>query len=159
MKQKLICFDYDGTITEFPEFMESCLNRSKILGYRNILCTMRFAEEEDEYITELREKFDGVYFTGRMAKQPYLANLGIFPDLWFDDEPKWIIQDAVKVVDPSVAPVPEPDAMALLKILLMKINPITASHRHGSPIHKNNLTSLCNIQIDIEQQIGMYKSK
>jgi len=155
VKQKLICFDYDGTITDFPEFMESCRNRASILGYRVILCTMRYPEEEDEYIAELRSKFDAVYFTGRKAKQPFLKNLGIEPDLWFDDEPRWITTDAIQVENPSTTPLPQPDALALLKILLMRINPITASHRHGTPIPKNKLTTLCNVQIDIEQQIGM----
>lgn len=155
MKQKLICFDYDGTITDFPELMDSTLRRATTLGYRCILCTMRYPEEEDQYITALRDKFDDVYFTGRKAKQPYLRAIGLDPDIWIDDEPKWITTDAIPAENPSVAPLHEPDTMALLKILLTRINPITAAHRSGTPMDKNRLTTLCNLQIDIEQQIGM----
>ena len=50
---------------------------------------------------------------------------------------------------------PEVDYKALLEKLLMKINPVTCAHRHGTPICKRKLDDLCNLQIDIEQEIGM----
>lgn len=44
----------------------------------------------------------------------------------------------------------------LLKLLLMKVNLVSCSHRHGfKPELNRHLDGLANIQIDIEQEIGM----
>ena len=104
MKQKLICVDYDDTYTAFPELMDTLIRRADMLGYRVILCTMRYPDEEDMYIASIREKFAAVYFTGRLAKQPFLKALGIEPDLWIDDQPKWIVTDAIKTEDDTKSP-------------------------------------------------------
>jgi hydroxymethylpyrimidine pyrophosphatase-like HAD family hydrolase len=155
MKKKLICFDYDGTYTDFPELMDTVLRRANMLDYRCILCTMRYPDEEDMYIASIADKFEAVYFTGRLAKQPYLKELGIEPDLWIDDEPKWIVTDAIKT-DVEVSPMAktEPNYKKLLKRLLMIMNPVTAAHRHGTPICTRRLDDLCNEQIIAEEQIG-----
>lgn len=95
MKQKIICLDYDGTYTDFPELMDTIITRSKYLGYKVILATMRYPDEEDDGIKKLREKLDGVYFTDRCAKREYLAeHYSIFPDIWIDDNPAWIIMNS-----------------------------------------------------------------
>ena len=85
MGQTTICMDYDDTYTKAPELMEMIISKSKALGYRIILCTMRCEDEEDMYIASLRDKFDAVYFTSRMAKKPYLEMFNEYPDIWIDD--------------------------------------------------------------------------
>jgi len=35
-----------------------------------------------------------VVFTGRQAKRAFAEALGIFPDVWIDDNPHWIGEDA-----------------------------------------------------------------
>jgi hypothetical protein len=43
----------------------------------------------------------------------------------------------------------------LLQLLLMKVNRVTCSHRHGDKPSTRDLDTLANIQIDIEQELGM----
>ena len=93
MNPKLICIDYDDTYTDFPELMETIIRRSQALGYEVILATMRYPDEEDSGLKMLAERINVIY-TSRKAKKPYLELLGKYPDIWIDDNPKWIIQDS-----------------------------------------------------------------
>lgn len=90
---KIICLDYDGTYTDFPELCNSIIRQGKNLGYDVILATMRTPEEEDSGLRMLSDTIRVIY-TSRQAKQPYLENLGIYPDVWIDDQPKWILHNA-----------------------------------------------------------------
>lgn len=88
---KIICIDYDGSYTEFPELFECIINKCKELKYSVICATMRYPYEEDEELKNLGKKIDKVIYTSRNAKLPFLLNLGIEPDLWIDDNPKWLL--------------------------------------------------------------------
>lgn len=91
---KIICLDYDGSYTEFPELFESIINKSKSLGYKVILATMRYENEIDSGLEHVRDNLGvELWFTGRKAKQPYLEAKGITPHLWIDDKPYWLLND------------------------------------------------------------------
>lgn len=91
---KIICIDYDGTYTHFPELLECIVNKSKSLGYKVILTTMRYENEIDIGIKEISLIVDQVIFTSRKAKLPFLLNMGIKPDIWVDDNPYWILNNS-----------------------------------------------------------------
>lgn len=56
---------------------------------------MRNKLEEDDGLKYIQEvlKVDVIY-TNREAKQPFLLELGIKPDLWLDDNPEYIVNNA-----------------------------------------------------------------
>lgn len=91
---KIICLDYDGSYTDFPTLFDVIIDTATKQGHKVILATMRYEEEKDGVLKKLEKKLDKIYFTGRKAKQPYLASLGVYPDLWLDDNPRWILNDA-----------------------------------------------------------------
>jgi hypothetical protein len=91
---KTICIDYDGTYTEMPDLLDCIIKKSKELGYRVILATMRYEHESNDDLKKVINKVDSVYFTGRKAKATYLQWKGIVPDLWIDDNPFWLLNDS-----------------------------------------------------------------
>ena len=91
----LIALDYDGTYTAdralFDEFIASAIRS----GHEIIMVTMRF-ESEDYGVSQMIEKgVSKVIFTGRRAKQPFLAAQEVYPDIWIDDKPSWITNDCL----------------------------------------------------------------
>lgn len=95
MTPKLLCLDYDGTITALPELCEYIIDKARALNIAVIICTMRYEHEEDSGLAQLKQKYSiPVYYTGRKAKRDYLVALGIVPTIWLDDNPIWIITDA-----------------------------------------------------------------
>lgn len=90
---KIICLDYDGSYTEFPELFDMIIEKSQALGYRVIVATMRCESEEDAGLRTFYKKNISVFYTGRQAKLPWLLKFGIKPDLWIDDNPKWLFEN------------------------------------------------------------------
>jgi DNA-binding LacI/PurR family transcriptional regulator len=94
---KTICIDYDGSFTDFPELFDRIIRSCKGLGYCIILATMRYPDEEDHGLKFIKEQYGiDIIYTSRLAKKPFLACRNIHPDLWIDDQPEWIIHDAIK---------------------------------------------------------------
>ena len=91
--QKLICLDYDGSYTEFTDMFDLIIKHCREKNYKVIMCTMRYPIEKDIHLTALESKLDGLYFTSRKAKEPFLKELGIIPNLWIDDKPYWLYKD------------------------------------------------------------------
>jgi len=92
---KTICLDYDGSYTAFPELFNMIINRRKELGYNVILATMRYPSEANDALRNIANEID-VYYTGRKAKKEFLEVQVVFPDLWLDACPYWILNDAAK---------------------------------------------------------------
>ena len=90
---KTICLDYDGSYNVFPELFDMIIKEFAKKGHKVILATMRYPQEEDSGLKELSGKIK-IYYTGRRAKLTYLKNIGIEPDLWIDDRPDFILNDA-----------------------------------------------------------------
>lgn len=93
--KKLICIDYDGTFTEAPDLFKYFILKAKELGYKVIACTMRYENEIDDGLQQLADIVDELYFSSRKAKQKYLADLQIYPQIWIDDMPEWIFTDTI----------------------------------------------------------------
>jgi hypothetical protein len=89
-----ICLDYDGTYTTFPELLNLIVDYCKSKNYKVILATMRYESEKDAGLSEIENKGVTIYYTNRKAKIPYLNSLGIYPDLYVDDNPKWLLIDS-----------------------------------------------------------------
>ncbi len=92
----LIAIDYDETFTLDPDLWAVFVARAISRGHYVVCATMRY--ESEGYAVE--RAFDGlgvsVYFTGRKAKKKYLNGIGIYPDVWIDDSPHFILADARK---------------------------------------------------------------
>ena len=55
---------------------------------------MRHESEGMEVVRALNGLVQQIVFTGRKAKRPSLAAAGLDPDVWIDDEPRWILEGA-----------------------------------------------------------------
>ena len=95
MSKTIVCLDYDGTYTALPAMCEMIIEFGKKHSddVQVILATMRHAEEADADLKELAKRID-VHYTGREAKQQYLAKRGIIPTMWLDDNPQWIFTNS-----------------------------------------------------------------
>ena len=89
---KIICLDYDETYTEFKQLCEFIISKQTELGYKVILCTMRYPEEKTDDLEYLEKRIQ-VYYSSRQGKQAYLESLGVHPSIWIDDCPRWIIHN------------------------------------------------------------------
>lgn len=90
----IICLDYDGSYNRFPELFDVIIKKSKSLGYDVIMATMRYEGEKDSGLECLEKVLDKIIYTNRKSKKDFLESIGIKPDIWIDDNPKWILNDA-----------------------------------------------------------------
>jgi len=54
---------------------------------------MRYETEKTDVLNHLEKKI-AVYYTGRKSKRNFLKREGIYPTIWIDDRPDYIINDA-----------------------------------------------------------------
>lgn len=87
----LICLDYDGTYTEDPALWDQFIENAITAGHVVICATMRYQAEGADVERDLGLKVAQIIYTDRQAKQPYLRNRGINPDIWIDDSPYWLL--------------------------------------------------------------------
>jgi len=90
----LIALDYDGTITLAPSFWWRFVHDALKDGHKVVIATMRYEDElneVEEFLTGLQVP---IVATGCQAKQHYLHNMGIKPDVWIDDMPLWLFVDS-----------------------------------------------------------------
>lgn len=88
----LIALDFDETYTADPLLFTAFVAMAQKAGHSVVVATMRHEEEGSDVRSELG--WLPIYFTGRKAKRPFLAAAGVHPDIWIDDNPAWIVQDA-----------------------------------------------------------------
>lgn len=89
----LISLDYDDTFTKDPEFWLSFVKQAQERGHIVKCITMRFPEGKDTMDPRLLELVE-VIFTSHKGKKKFVRNLGIFVDIWIDDNPDYICSDA-----------------------------------------------------------------
>lgn len=89
----IIAIDFDDTYTQDPELWLGFIEQAQARGHRVICATMRTRAEGENIDQRLKDAVEIVY-TYRMAKQRILQNKGIFPNVWIDDSPMWILHDA-----------------------------------------------------------------
>jgi len=92
----LIALDYDGTYTADKEMWDVFIHQARLRGHQIVVATMRFdiPAEADIVRLELEENVDHMIFTGRKAKKQFLRNQQLVPDIWIDDNPDWLYEDA-----------------------------------------------------------------
>jgi hypothetical protein len=94
VRKVLIALDYDDTFTADPELWASFCRYAQRRGHTVICATMRHEAEGLEVVQALFGLVSQIVFTGRQAKRPALAARGLAPDVWIDDEPRWILEGA-----------------------------------------------------------------
>lgn len=90
----LIALDYDETYTKDPDFWLAFIKLCEAHGHQIVVATMRTFDEKAEMCSRLHEAVPWIVPTHRQAKKRFLASFGIHPDIWIDDTPLFILQDA-----------------------------------------------------------------
>jgi len=90
----IIAVDYDDTYTRDPDLWAGFLRVARNLRGHTAICVTCRYEHNERIAPSAEELFERVIYTGRKAKKPYLEALGIFPDIWVDDSPNFILFDS-----------------------------------------------------------------
>lgn len=92
-RKSLFAIDYDDTYTLDPSMWNKFIRDARKRGHKVVCATMRYPEDMDDGIRKLSKIVNKVVFTCKKAKKPYLQKMGIFPDVWMDDKPNYILKD------------------------------------------------------------------
>lgn len=86
--------DYDNTYTRDPECWNDVINVFQARGHNVYVVTMRTPEEGRPVREALQNRVEGIFFTSRKAKKPFMFERRISIDVWVDDTPYFIENDA-----------------------------------------------------------------
>lgn len=86
----IIALDYDKTYTADPQLWDALIVHAKHRGHKIICLTMRRYPEEQIKIPGVE-----ITYTDRRAKKKYADENGIVVDIWIDDKPAWLFEDAI----------------------------------------------------------------
>lgn len=92
-----IGLDYDGTITSDPEGFYAFAKMMRARGHEVYIVTMRYPSECVSIPTMWSFVVNGIYPTSRQPKKAHMLSRGINIDVWVDDEPRAIYQDASQI--------------------------------------------------------------
>lgn len=87
----IIALDYDKTYTADRALWGKFCALCEKAGHEVICITMRYNNDE-ERISNL--PVNKIYYTGRKAKLIWAKNNNIHVDVWIDDNPGWLFDDA-----------------------------------------------------------------
>ena len=96
-ERQVLALDWDGTVTT-DVAMWSFIAMQLANLYDIYIVTMRYPSEIDNTMRSFSE-FVGVksiIATSRLAKEPFVSELGIVVNVWIDDNPKAILMDALQ---------------------------------------------------------------
>ena len=85
----IIALDYDDTYDRDPGLWNHLIELATARGHGVIIVTMRYEHEPIEMA--LAGVDVPIFYTGRQAKAPYMASLGIDVHVWIDDDPHALI--------------------------------------------------------------------
>lgn len=93
-----LALDFDGTYTADPETFDKVIEVFRSQGHKVYVVTMRYKMPHVEarlVLARLQDKVDGIIFTERQAKVPFmeLNHPDKEIDWWLDDEPRWLLTD------------------------------------------------------------------
>lgn len=91
---KIVAFDFDETISDNESAWLAVMQLLERRGYHCIIVTWRKPTEWPEDLQMFVDKGYKVYYTSRQAKQAYMAKQGIKVNIWIDDNPFAILNDA-----------------------------------------------------------------
>lgn len=91
-----IALDFDGTYTAPPKVWDKFISFCMEEGHKVSIVTMRYEENENiqGYLTAWAKQCDIVY-TGCKAKKSFCEAKGLRFNIWIDDNPEWLFQDAL----------------------------------------------------------------
>ena len=96
-KKVTIGLDFDGTITADPElwilFVYSALKK----GHRVHIVTMRYPTETHKVLDIFKDMGLLIVYTSRLAKKPVCEECGIHIDIWIDDNPRAVNENAIDI--------------------------------------------------------------
>lgn len=90
----IVALDYDDTFTRDPDVWYLIVNKLRDAGHTVYGVTMRYPHEASGMDTLYDLACNDLFFTGRKAKKNFMEDRGIFVDVWIDDQPGWVLQDA-----------------------------------------------------------------
>jgi len=89
-----LSLDYDNTYTRDNVFWDTFIDSAKRHGHKVYVVTMRTPAEGDEVVKYLGHQVEHIYFTSRKNKHDFMFAQGISIDVWIDDMPFFILNDA-----------------------------------------------------------------
>lgn len=89
-----ISLDYDNTYTRDPECWNKVIDTFQQSGHNVYVVTMRNKEESKPVTEALASRVQGIFFTNRKAKAKFMFDRGISIDVWLDDMPYFVENDA-----------------------------------------------------------------
>lgn len=91
----VISLDYDGTYTADPELWLEFIKRAHERGHKVVCVTMRYLHEIQgaDFDPRLKELVE-VFPTSRKAKKQFMRTKGWHIDIWIDDNPDFLFEDA-----------------------------------------------------------------
>jgi stalled ribosome rescue protein Dom34 len=89
-----IALDYDGTYTTMPEIWLDFIQKVLDKGHKVVVVTMRREEEGDNIDPRLKALVP-IMYTSRKAKIKYARMNGLTPNIWIEDQPHWLHEDAI----------------------------------------------------------------
>lgn len=92
-----ISLDFDETYTRDPESWNKFIFLFRAAGHKVFCVTYRYPSEGRQVIDALGSSVDGIYFTSRQQKSPYMYSQGIRIDVWIDDMPFLIPGDGTQI--------------------------------------------------------------
>lgn len=91
---KVIAIDFDETISDNEQAWLAVMLLLEKQGYHVVVCTWRFPTTHPEDLQFLVDNGYAVFYTSLQCKQDYMAAQGIKVDIWIDDNPWAILNDA-----------------------------------------------------------------
>jgi len=92
----IIALDYDGTYTADKQLWNMFIEYARDCGHEVIVATMRYeATESQPVMEELGHRVSRIIFTNRKAKKSEVRKQYTDPDIWIDDNPEWLFEDAL----------------------------------------------------------------
>lgn len=86
-----IGMDFDDTYTRDPKAWNDFIRSFRSRGHKVYIVTWRFESESNDLYLNLGNFVDGIYPTGRLAKEKFMYSKGIRIDVWIDDNPSAIL--------------------------------------------------------------------
>lgn len=96
-EQKTIGIDFDETISDNPAAWLAVMRTLELAGYRVVVVTWRAPTSWPEDLQFLVDKGYKVFYTSLHAKEKFMQDRGIRVDIWIDDNPFAILNDAENI--------------------------------------------------------------
>lgn len=89
-----ISLDYDNTYTRDPVMWDTIIGIIKRHGHSVYVVTMRYPSEGAEVEQYLAHQVERIIYTSRKNKMDYVQQQMVSIDIWIDDMPWFILNDA-----------------------------------------------------------------